>query len=98
MEFGELLKKLRTKHKISQRDLADKVGVDFTYISKVETGALAPPSEATIIKMARALDYNKYDLILSARKIPTDFEIVILSNTLIREMLKDRVKDFPEEH
>jgi len=38
MKFGERLRELRKEQKISQRELATRVGVDFTYLSKIENG------------------------------------------------------------
>lgn len=39
MSFGEILKEIRTENGDTLRQLADKAGVIFTYIHKVETGA-----------------------------------------------------------
>ena len=49
--FGQLMKDLRRSRSISQRDLAIQVGVDFTYISKIENDRLPPPSAQTIEKI-----------------------------------------------
>jgi transcriptional regulator with XRE-family HTH domain len=87
--FGEALKKLRKQRDISQRALAELVGVDYTYISKIESGALNPPSEDTLIKMAKALDVDRYDFIMLAGKIPTDFEHAIRENKDIQKALKE---------
>ena len=76
-EFGEYLKKVRQSNKMSQRELAQHVGVDFTYISKIENDAMPAPSEETIKKIASALDEDANKMILLAKKIPTDFQEVI---------------------
>lgn len=96
MGFGELLKRLRTQWNLSQRALADLVGIDFTYISKIENEALDPPSEETLIKMADVFKVDRYDFILSAGKMPTDFEVAIRSNKEIVKALKEAVKDYPK--
>ena len=43
MEFPERLRTLRREARLSQRDLAERVSVDFTYLSKIEkrTGGAA---------------------------------------------------------
>lgn len=76
-EFGEYLKDVRKRNRISQRELAKQVGVDFTYISKIENDAMPAPSEETIIKIAAALGEDTDKMILLAKKIPTDFQEVI---------------------
>lgn len=42
MRFGEALHDLRRKHGVSQRELAVKTGLDFTYVSKLENGRNLP--------------------------------------------------------
>lgn len=76
-QFGEYLKKVRQSNKMSQRELAQQVGVDFTYISKIENGAMPAPSEETIKKIASALNEDANRMILLAKKIPTGFQEVI---------------------
>ena len=78
MEFGKLLKDRRKELNVSQRQLAEWVGVDFTYISKIENEILAPPSEETIQKMAHVLQTDAIQWILSAGKIPAEFQKVII--------------------
>ncbi len=79
-KFGAKLRELRTKAGMSLRELANKVSVDFTYLSKIETGALPPPSEKVIQQLAVTLNADKDELLTLAGKIPAD----------IAEMLKDR--------
>ena len=55
MEFPERLRTLRKEAQLSQRDLAEKVGVDFTYLSKIENARIAPPSETVLKSIAREL-------------------------------------------
>jgi transcriptional regulator with XRE-family HTH domain len=60
---------------LSQRALADKVGINFTYLSKVESERLdfAPyPSEDLIRKLAAVLNADLDELLLLAKKIPPD--------------------------
>ena len=54
---GEAIRKLRTDRRMSQRALARAVGINFTYICRIERGKLeAPPSEALVKRIARALE------------------------------------------
>src|SRR5437763_17141320 len=72
--FGERLRELRRASGLSQRGLAGRVGVGFTYISRCETGSLdfgQYPSEDLIRKLAKALDADADELLILAKKIPT---------------------------
>lgn len=75
MTFGERLRELRKAKNLSQRALADKVDINFTYLSKVESEKLdfaQYPSEDLIRKLAKALDADVDELLLLAKKIPPD--------------------------
>lgn len=91
--FGEYLRKLRKSRGLSQRDLADKIGVSYTYISKIENAALKPPSNKTIGKIAEALDTNAEDLLFNARKIPDDLFDILEKDFRIVSVLRDIPKD-----
>ena len=79
-EFGARLRELRTQAGMSQRELANNVNVDFTYLSKIENGVLPPPSEKVILRLAEVLNADKDDFITLAGRIPSD----------IAEMLRNR--------
>ena len=73
MKFGERVRQLRKAKKLTLRDLASKVGVNFTYLSKIENGKLDfgdYPSEALICKLARVLKADEDELLILAEKIP----------------------------
>jgi len=75
MRFGEKIRELRQAKNLSQRALGDRVGVSFTYISKVENEKLDfgdYPSEDLIHKLANVLEADEGDLFLLAKKIPED--------------------------
>ncbi len=78
--FGAKLRELRLRAGLTLRELAARVNVDFTYLSKIENGALPPPSERVILQLAEALNADKDELITLAGRIPSD----------ISEMLKNR--------
>jgi len=54
MRFAENVHKLRLKNKLSQKDLAKRVGISVSYVSMLERGHRSPPLE-TIEKLAKAL-------------------------------------------
>lgn len=80
MDFPERLRLLRKEAQLSQRDLAERIGVDFTYLSKIENGRVDPPSE-TVLKgisqeLAGVLGRDETELsdelITLAGKVPSD--------------------------
>ncbi len=97
-DFGLTLKNLRKERRITQRDLAEKVGVDFTYISKMENGKLEnSPSVDTIIKIAQALNTNEDELILLAKKIPKTIRETIVDDDLAAAFLRKVPQLTPEQ-
>jgi transcriptional regulator with XRE-family HTH domain len=85
--FGERLRELRKSTGMSQREVADKVGIDFTYLSKIESGTMLPPSEKVIRKLADALGGDKDELITLAGKVPSDV-VNMLKNKEVLEFLR----------
>jgi len=96
--FGIVLKKLRKERKITQRDLAEKVGVDFSYISKIENGRFEnSPSEKTIIEIAKALETDANELILLAKKVPEAIRETIVDDDLASAFLRKMPKLSPTQ-
>jgi len=61
-KFGKALREIRLKKKMSQGDVAKKLGVHRSYISGLERGK-RNPSLLTIKKMAEALSVNPKELV-----------------------------------
>lgn len=96
-DFATKLKMLRKEQKITQRELAEKTGIDFTYISKMENGKLENfPSIETIKKIAQALHTNENELILLANKVPEDIRKTIVDDKLAADFLR-KVQGFSPE-
>jgi transcriptional regulator with XRE-family HTH domain len=79
MSFGARIRQLRKEHQLTQRELAEMVNIDFTYLSKIENGHGVPPAEATIRRLAEVLDTPAEELVLLADKLPADFEQDLLA-------------------
>lgn len=71
MSFGSTLADLRSKRKMSLRDLADKLKVDHAYISRLEKGAVSP-SQKVVRDISRLLGIPVEELNLSAGRLPHD--------------------------
>lgn len=77
MTFGEKIRELRKAKNLTLRNVAAKVDVNFTYISKIENGKLDfgdYPSEKLIRKLAKVLKADVDELLLLAEKIPADIK------------------------
>jgi len=70
-EFGPKLRELRIRAGMSQRVLAEEVGIDATYLSKLENGKMPPPSKKVIPQMAKALNVGKGELMALAGRVPS---------------------------
>ncbi len=96
--FGNYIREQREKLKaddssFSLRQVACRIGVEPSFLSKVERGEQAPPSEEKIKLLAIELDENPDVLLAMAGKVSSDLLEVIkkrpeLFSELIRELKK----------
>ena len=86
--LGETIRHLRKTKGLTQGDLAKEVGVDESYISKIETGRLSyMPSEETLRLMAKILGADALVLLSLAQKAPHELRDVVDSEPA-REFFK----------
>ncbi len=96
MPFPDRLRELRRAARLSQRALAEQVGVDFTYLSKIENGRVEPPSEGVLQRIAKELadklgkDETALadELITLAGKIPSDLAETLSRNPEVVRLLR----------
>lgn len=87
--FGQKIRRLRKAKKITQAELAESVGVDFTYISKIENDkGIRLPAESTIRKLAMFLETDAEELILLAKKVPQNLRETIVEDKLAVDFLR----------
>ena len=77
IKFGNKLKELRNKAGFTLRELAHRINVDFSYISKLENGQLPPPSEQVISRLAEVLDADREELIRLSGRVPADIAEIL---------------------
>jgi HTH-type transcriptional regulator, competence development regulator len=70
--FGARVRLLRHEKGLTLRELAKRVDLDFSYLSKIENDKLPPPADATIVRLSKTLDVDPDQLFSIARKVPTD--------------------------
>jgi len=95
MEFGERLRELRLQQGLSQRKLAKEVGINFTYLSKIETGKMSPPAQDTIQRLATALDADPDELLVLAGRVPNDVKDVVTKSSELPTFLRE-IQDLDE--
>jgi len=71
MEFGEILRGLRTSAGLGIKRLAPDLGVSYTYLSKLENKDIRP-SEKLVRRVARYFDYDADRLLMSTGRIPEE--------------------------
>lgn len=89
MDFGAQIRELRKEQDISLRDFADRVGMDFTYLSKIENGKVEPPSEEKIRSMAKELSIDPEQLLSLAGKVSSEqIRSAVASNPSVGILLR----------
>lgn len=61
-QFGANLRRIRRKHKLTQEDLAHRVGMDVSYLSELENGR-KEPCLRKMKEIAQGLGVSLADLI-----------------------------------
>jgi HTH-type transcriptional regulator, competence development regulator len=64
--FGEFLRSLRERQKMSVRDVAAKTGVSVSYITQIENGRRKAPGPDVLKKLAPAYNVPVRDLLKAA--------------------------------
>lgn len=80
----------------SVRKVAERVGVQPSYLSKVERGEVSPPSEDTLVRLARELAVEPDLLLAMAGKVSRDLLEVIRRRPLLFAELIRELKDLPD--
>jgi transcriptional regulator with XRE-family HTH domain len=78
--FGHALRELRRRTGMSQRELAERTRLDFSYISKLENSRLPAPSADSVVAISRALAVPPEDLLALTGKIPSDVQHAVSTN------------------
>lgn len=89
MSFGQTLRETRRARGVTQRELAERVGVDFSYISKLENDRLPPPAADTVEKMAQVLDAAPDDLLALTGKVPSAVQETLGSSSAALGFLRE---------
>ena len=83
-KFGAFIRREREGKEIGLREMAKKIGVSPTYLSKVERDEFSPPAEDKVRKIAVILDLDADELLARAGRVSSDLTEIIRSQP--REM------------
>lgn len=100
--FGNYIREKREKLRkddssFSLRQVATRIGVEPSYLSKVERGDQAPPSEEKIKALAKDLDENLDVLLAMAGKVSTDLQEIIKQRPELFSKLISELKNLPDQ-
>lgn len=99
--FGSFLRERRealraADPRYSLRQVAGRVGIQPSYLSKVERETVPPPSEETIARLARELGVDPDILLALAGKVSSDLQAIIRKRPELFAELLRQMKDLPE--
>ncbi len=86
--FGPTLRNLRREAGITQRDLASRTDLDFSYLSKLENSRIPPPAADTIVKIAAVLGVSPDQLLALSGKLSSDVTEAVASLPGAQEFLR----------
>lgn len=72
VSFGGRIQQLRRDRKLTQRAVAEKLHIDFTYLSKLENGRGEPPGEETVRGLAKLYGVDVEELLALAGRVPVE--------------------------
>ena len=101
MTFGAYVRAARERIRcrdraFSVRQVAQRIGVEPAYLSKIERDQMAPPSEAAIRRLAHELHEDPDLLLAMAGKVSSDLKAIILGRPRAFADLLRQLKDAPE--
>ena len=99
--FGDHVREVREQKRkddprFSLRQVAARVGIEPTYLSKLERGELAPPSEETTRRIADDLGEDPDMLLALAGKVSSDLQAIIRRRPRLFAELIRQLKQAPD--
>ena len=101
MKFGKYIKSTREARAEANKDyslrkVATAIGVEPSFLSKVERDLVAPPSEAKIIAIADYLEEDPDVLLAMAGKVSSDLQDIIRKRPKLFADLIRQLKEQPD--
>ena len=100
--FGATVRSLREHlrkedRRFSVRQVAKRIGVEPAYLSKIERGDVAPPSEATTVRLADELGEDPDVLLALGGKVSGDLQDIIRKRPRLFADLIRQLKEAPDD-
>jgi HTH-type transcriptional regulator, competence development regulator len=83
-KFGARIRQEREERRIGLREMAKKIGVSPTYMSKIERDEFSPPAEDKVLKIADILEIDRDILLALAGRVGSELTEIIMERP--REM------------
>lgn len=101
MTFGQFIRDRRerlreTDRRFSVRQVAQRIGVEPAYLSKIERAEVAPPSEEKIRALAQELGEDVDVLLAMAGKVSSDLLAIIRKRPMLFADLIRQLKSSPD--
>ncbi len=99
--FGDHIRRRREDlrkedRRYSLRQVAQRIGIEPAYLSKIERGELQPPSEATTLRLAEDLGEDPDVLLAMAGKVSSDLQEIIRRRPRLFADLIRQLKQAPD--
>jgi len=100
--FGDYLRECRetkasTDRSFSVRKIAAKVGIEPSYLSKIERNLQPPPGEEVIRKLAKEVDEDPDVMLALAGKVSSDLLAIIRARPRLFADLIRQIKNLPDK-
>lgn len=76
-KFGEFVRRAREEKDIGLREMAKRIGVSPTYLSKVERDEFGPPAEDKVKAIAQIIGCDVDELLARAGRVASDLSDII---------------------
>lgn len=86
--FGSALRAARRAAGVTQRELAERARLDFTYISKLENDRIPPPAADTAVLLCSILGIPAEELLALTHKLPSEVQHLLSSSAAAQEFLR----------
>ena len=102
MAFADYIRGKRETKRVadrsfSLRQVAQRIGVEPAYLSKIERGDFAQPSEEKILLLAEELGEDGDVLLAMAGKVSKDLQAIIRARPQLFAELIRQLKDLPDD-
>ena len=101
-QFGDSIREIRERlreedRRFSLRQVAQRIGVEPAYLSKIERGDVAPPSEAATVRLAHELGEDPDVLLAMGGKVSSDLQETIRKRPKLFAELIRQLKEAPDD-